>query len=384
MLRRLAARITLWQMSVAVVLLAPVAPAARAAGALGAAGLIAWTAIPVRGRTGDQWLAARLRFRRRMRRRDRRAISPLEAMVAGVETRGHADRAGNRVGLVADGPAWTAVFRLDSIGEAELVPRLQELLERLFAALASSRQRADQREIHDVRVAAVQLVGWSVPLPGTAQAGPRASRTYWVAIRFLSTLDATAVRARGGGEHGAIRAAAAGALRLAAELRNQGYRLRVLDGVELTGELGTSLGVEPPQRGGTGKPVTAAGPPQTVRETWCSWSLGALHHACFRLRRGPRSARSLAVALTLLARPPAITTCVSVLFTRDDADTQPRTEVVVRVAVAAERGRRAVRAAARRASAGLFGLRGHLAPMHGEHRAGVRATIPLASTVDGA
>jgi len=373
-LRRLAARITLWQAAAAAILLAPGAATARAAVTVGAAALIAATAVPVGGRTGDQWLAARRRFRHRTRRHERRTVSPVEAVVAGVETRGHADRAGNRVGLVADGPAWTAVFRLDPIIEADLVPRLQDLLGRLWGSLGSG-DRGTEHATLDVRVAAAQLVGWSVP---TAEPGPGLSRTFWIAVRFSPALDPAAVRLRGGGEQGATRAAGAAALRLASDLRGHGFRLRVLDGTELTGELGTSLGVQPPRRGGTGEPVTAAGPPPPVRETWHALSVGALHHACFRPRSRPHSARWFAVALTAIASPPAITTCSSVLVTRDGLDGRTRTESVIRVAVPAERRRRAIRRAVRRAAAGLPA---RLVPMHGEHHAGVRATIPLARSL---
>src|SRR5262249_30338800 len=150
----------------------------------GVVALIAATAIPLRGRTCDQWLAARLRFRRRLRSRPRRASGPVEAAVSGVDTRGHADRAGNRVGLVTDGQAWTAVFRLDPLGETDLVPRLQGLMDELSSALTLS------GTVHSVRVAAVQLVGWAVPAGGTASI-----RTYWVALRFRPTLDPGAVQA---------------------------------------------------------------------------------------------------------------------------------------------------------------------------------------------
>ena len=374
MLRRLSARIVLWQAATAAALAGPASATGRAAAALAAAAVVTGTAVPVGGRTGDQWLAARVRFRRRMRRRARTATA-LESVIPGIETRGHADRAGNRVGLVADGPAWTAVLRLDPFRETELVPRLTELIEQL-ASIVAVGERPTDRQVHRVRAAAVQLVGWAVPATGPAQGRATAMRTYWVAVRFEPSADPNAVRSRGGGEQGEVRAAAVAALRLAARLRSHGYGLRVLAGVELTDELGTSLGLTPPPRAGDGAPV-APSPPPPVRERWRAWSLGPLQHACFRLRRPPRSARTLAAALAVAPRPPAITTCVSVRFTPpDDTQPQPRGEVVIRVAAP---GRAS--GAVRRRTVGLPRLL-RVVPMHGQHLVGVRATIPLARGLD--
>jgi type VII secretion protein EccE len=283
-------------------------------------------------------------------------------VVPGADTRGYADRVGNLVGLLTDGAGWTAVLQLDPIPEADLRTRLAPLLDEIAAAVEGG----------EIRVAATQLVGWSVPVPGGQQAP--AWRVYWVAVRFVPGLHPAAVEARGGGEQGAVKSAAVAALRLAMGLRQRGYALRVLDGTELAAELSTSLGIEPPKRGLSGQPVSATGPGPVPGETWHSWSLGALHHAGFRLRHLPRDHAGLAAVLTWLARPPAITTCVSALFSRDPGGGPARTQVVLRFAVPADRDRRAVRAALRRAAAG-FGT--YLAPMNGEHLVGVRATIPL-------
>jgi type VII secretion protein EccE len=343
--------------------------------ALAGVGVLAVTVIRVRGRWFDQWVFAYLRYRERSKRwRGRRPASPLGAVVPGADTRAYADRAGNRVGLLTDGGGWTAVLQLDQIPDAELVPRLEGLLVEVAAAMEGG----------DIRIGAAQVVGWSVPTPSGASGGTSSGsgapawRVYWVAVRFVPDLHPGAVAARGGGEQGAIKSAAVAALRLSMVLRQRGYALRVLDGTELTAELSTSLGVEPPKRGLKGQPVSASSAPRlAVSETWRSWSLGALHHASFRLRRIPRQHAGLATVLTWLARPPAITTCVSVTFACDAAG-PARTEVVVRFAVPADKGRRAVRTALRRAAKG-FGA--YLTPMNGEHSAGVRATIPLADAI---
>ena len=335
-------------------LLLPVAPVGRVAAAGGLAGLVVLSSIRFQGRRLPEWIAARVRFRRRAAlRRGYRPRAAIETVVPGVDTRGHADRAGNRVGLLADGPAWIAILRLDPIPDGAVVDRLDQLMALLSAASA------------DVDV--LQLVGWSVPRGGRAR---DALRTFWVAVRFEPTLHPSAVEARGGGEQGGVRAAAAAALRLAAALREQAFGVRVLDGTELSDEVCTSLGVEPAPRGGTGQPITAQGRGPSVRETWRFWSLGGLNHACFRLHRPPSQRAKLAALFTQLARPPAVTTCVSVVYRGGPP------EVFVRLAVPADRNAFATWNALRRAAAGL---RGRPIPMNGEHLPGVRATIPLAA-----
>ena len=365
---RLATRIAALQVAAACLLL-PAALPVRAAAAGAIAGLVVLLSIGYRGRRLPEWLLARLRFRRRARLwRGYRPRSPIGAVVPGVDTRGYVDRAGNRVGLLADGPAWTAILRLDPIPDGVLVDRLSGLLNELARSVT----------VEGALLDAVQLVGWTVPATAPGTDRPQALRTFWVAARFQPALHPNAVQARGGGEPGEIRSAAVAVLRLATSLRQRGYGLRVLDGVELTDELGTSLGLQPPPRGTGGRPLMSANRAPVAKETWRSWSLGALHHACFRMRRPPRQQARLAALFSLLARPPAVTTCVSVRYAREVTTKRaPRLDVVVRIAVPAERDPRAVRQALRRAASGL---RGRLTPMNGEHLPGVRATLPLATS----
>lgn len=361
---RIAAGIAGLQAAAACLLL-PVPVPGRVAAAGGILVLVVLFAVRLGGRTLPCWVLARSRFRRRtVLWRGYRPRWPIEFVVPGVDTRGIADRAGNRVGLVTDGAGWTGVLRLDPLTDRDLVGRLREVMDVL----------ADAVTAEDSHLDGVQLVGWSVPAPSQPTGGPVALRTFWVAARFDGALHPVAVAARGGGEQGAVRAAAAAVLRLATSLRQLGYGLRVLDGTELVGELGTSLGLATPARA-AGQPVTAQGRSPSAEETWRWWSLGALHHMCFRLRRPPREAARLAAWCTVLANAPAVTTCVSVLFARDAG--RRAASVVVRVAVAADRDPRAVRGALRRATSSL---RGGLTPIHGEHLLGVRATIPLAAT----
>ena len=328
----------MWQVIVVAVVLLAAHPA-RAYAAMAAAGLLAVTATRFSGRWSDQWIASYVRYRGRTRAH--RPVRALDVVAPNLDTRAYADRAGNRVGLAGDGTGWTAILRLEPIPDEELARRLEGLLAELPATLHSG----------DIRIASAQLVGWSVP------ARKRTVRAYWVAIRFDPHLDPQSVQIRGGGEAGATQAAGVAALRLATALRQKGYALRPLDGTELATELAASLGEEPPGRG-TGLPVSRP----SIRESWRSWSVGALHHTCFRLRRRPASQAALAKVLTWLGHQPAISTCVSVSY--------PGASVVIRMAVPGRPSAAAVRAYAR-----------FLSPMNGDHLDGVRATIPLCRPV---
>jgi type VII secretion protein EccE len=358
---RLAGRVAVWQLALLGAVFATAAPTVPRAAALAVCALaLVFSATRVRGRWLDQWLRVRLGFGRRVRERATlRFATPLDAVAAGFDIRSYTNRAGNKVGLLTDGTSWVAVLRVEippQAEHAELQTRLRTLLDRLVAAFADG----------DVRIAATQLVTWSVPAVGGG-----AWRLHWAAVRFVPRACPAAVEARGGGEHGAQRAAAAAALRLAASLRQAGFPVRVLDNAEVRSELSTALGVD--QRTLEGAPPDGHRP----TETWVSWSIGALHHVSYRLRRPARHRGVLASALTWLARPPALATCVSVLFQRADAG-PPRAQVAVRVAVPADRTKRAVRSALRQATKEL-GV--HAVPMNGAHALGVQATIPLCGAV---
>jgi type VII secretion protein EccE len=336
---RLAVRVALWQVAVVAIV---VGVSGRPGGFVLGGALLAVTAVRVRGRWLDEWVGAYLRFRRRRsRRRARPPAGPLDDVAPRLEVRTHTDRSGTVVGLVTDGTSWTVVLRVEPPPSS-----FPDLLDRLAGTL----------DHPDVRVAEVQLVSWAVPTPD----GEGAWRVYWVAVRFAPGSDPAAVAARGGGETGAVRATAVAALRLATSLRQAGGTVRVLGGEELRAEVSTSLGAEPGS---------------AVRERWWAWSAGPLHHACYALRRPPRLPSAVAGMLGWRARPPALTTCVSLGFARTGRAARVRTRVLLRVAVPADAGGPAVRAALRRA---VGGVRGRLVPMDGAHALGVRATVPLA------
>jgi type VII secretion protein EccE len=339
-----AARIAVWQLVILTVILSGLRPVQTAS----ALAVLVVAAVRVRGRWLDQWLLIGLGFRRRSRSS---AASPL----ATVAVRSFANQAGDRVGIATDGrageQALVAVLRVElppRAGRDEVAARLRVVLDRLYEAFEDA----------DVRLTAAQLVTWAVPTPALNGEGVEAHRVHWVAVRFEPRDHPAAVEARGGGEDGALRATAAVALRLAASLRQYGFPVRVLDAPELREDLTTSIGADP------GKPA----------ERWGCWTSGALHHAGYRLRRAARDRDALAATLAWIARPPALTTCVSVLLRRS-GNGRPAAHVVVRVAVPVQAPARPALREATKA------LAAYAVALNGTHARGVRATLPLCSAI---
>ncbi|MFG1779558.1 type VII secretion protein EccE [Micromonospora sp. NPDC049048] len=295
-----------------------------------AALVVLGTGVRWRGRWLSDWVAVRHRFRRRSRR-------PLPALPT-LRIRTDADRAGNRVGLAGDGNSWTALLRAEPDGD------LDDLLRRLVA-------RYDDP---DLPLAGAQLVDWHSPGTGNA--------ARWIAIRLDPATATRAVLARGGGQPGAVRAAGAAALRLAAELHAAGHQVTALDGGQLRDAWATVLGVDP-RRGGD---------PGT--ETWHHWSLGMLHQVCYRPRRAVRNLAGAAALLRRHAAAPALVSAVSVRWDRQRGG-GTRSTALIRVAVPAGPAREAVADKARQATAGLGG---NLVPLDGAHAEAAWETLPLA------
>ncbi|MBO0869452.1 MAG: type VII secretion protein EccE [Micromonosporaceae bacterium] len=360
----IAARIGLWQLAVLAVLAAALTPSpGRLLFAAACVLVAAPTALRLGGRWLDQWVLVWWRYQRRA---GRRFAAPLDAALPGLTTQAHTDRSGKQFGLISDGAGWVAVLRLGASPTDRLEYRLPDVLGELSRAVRTA----------DIRPAGVQLLAWAVPTPGKAAGS--AWRVFWVAVRFDPQTDPEAADARGGGDAGAQRAAATAAQRLELQLRARGVPARVLAEAELRSELSSSLGVDIVKPGTTG-PATAS-VPSTV-ERWRYWSIGALHHATYRMRSLSSRPAALAEVLTSVAQPPALTTCVSVLFRpARRGGGVPRPQVTVRFAVPAGKGPFAVRGALRRAGTGL---RRQVTPMNGEHFFGVRATLPIADHLRG-
>lgn len=329
-------RLVLWQTAVlgAVAAGGPYdAAGGTAAGA--AAVVVIGTGVRWRGRWLPDWAVVRHRFRRRARR----ALPALPAL----RTRTDADRAGNRVGLAGDGNSWSALLRAEPDGD------LDDLLRRLVA-------RYDDP---DLPLAGAQLVDWCSPGTGNA--------ARWIAIRLDPETAVRAVRARGGGQPGAVRAASTAALRLAADLRAAGHQVTALDGGQLRDAWATVLGVDPRR----------ADDPGT--ETWHHWSLGMLHQVCYRPRRAARSLVEVATLLRRHAAAPALVSAVSVRWDRQRGG-GTRSTVLIRVAVPAGPAREAVAGVARQATAGFDGS---LVPLDGAHAEAAWETLPLAGLPTG-
>ncbi|MEU6078492.1 type VII secretion protein EccE [Micromonospora sp. NPDC047074] len=324
-------RLVLWQSAVLGAVAAGGPSDALGGAATGAAAaVVIGTGVRWRGRWLSDWVLVRHRFRHRARR----ALPALPAL----RIRTDADRAGNRVGLAGDGNSWSALLRVEPGGD------LDDLLRRLLA-------RYDDP---DLPLAGAQLVDWCSPGTGGA--------ARWIAIRLDPGTAARAVRARGGGQSGAVRAAGVAALRLAADLRAAGHEVTTLDGGQLRDAWATVLGVDP-RRGG--EPGT---------ETWHSWSLGLLHQVCYRPRRAARDLADVAALLRRHATAPALVSAVSARWDRQRGG-GTRSTVLIRLAVPAGPAREAVAGVLRQATAGLDGK---LVPLDGAHAEAAWATLPLA------
>ncbi len=200
----------------------------------------------------------------------------------------------------------------------------------------------------------------------TPASQPPSQRTWLVALRL--TADPSGVADTGGAD-AARRAASSAALLLAAQLSDAGFVTRPLDGEEVRTRLALSLGIDPVRQDISYPPAV---------EHWHAWSIGALHSACYRLRRTPRSWRELASAMTPPAAAPALMLRVAVLFDRPTPQGLP-SQVITRIAVPARPNIFRVLTAFARARARLG--RGW-ARTDGEHVAGVRATLPLGIALD--
>lgn len=324
------------------------------------------------GRWLPGWLATYFLFRRRARRAADSPATPLAAAGADLETRTYTDRAGNVVGLASDGDCWTSLLRVEPAQSTNPDKARQHIADMLPLLVAS-------HDDGDVRLAAVQLVNWAVAVPVRHTATSRATtdgqdppsgqpnavqRQHWVAVRFAPGLAPTAVEARGGGEVGALRATAASALRLAARLTEAGYTVAVCDGADLSAQLATALGVPAaPVDDTTQAPV----------ESWRAWSVGALHQACYRLRRQPRTTAAMAVAAGRVAAAPALFTGTSILLERSPTG-EVVSQVLLRIGAPAGPSRTEQRDALRLAATGLGA---DTVRLDGAHGGTVPATLPL-------
>jgi type VII secretion protein EccE len=226
--------------------------------------VIAMTSVRFAGLCAYQWIAVRLRFRRRPG--TAKGTDPLAILLPGLRFRRQIDRAGNRAGLAELGDSLTAVVRL--------VPAANPDSAALLDVLQATFDRTD------IRLAGAQLVVWSMPSPPRAryygdQRDTEPMQVHWLALRYRAAEAPAATVARGGGDTGAARATATAALAMAGRLADAGYSAVVLDESELRQELLVALGSDHAALGGT------AGTQCTVKETWQDWSIGTLRQITY-------------------------------------------------------------------------------------------------------
>lgn len=294
-----------WEVALLVVgLTVDQATPVRGAGLAVAVAVVLTTSVRVSGCCLSQWACTLAGYRRRQRSAARRpAAAPLATLVPDLKLCEHVDRAGNRVGLAVVGDGLTAVVRLAPGAR----PALDELLTVLREVSADTM----------IPLAGAQLVVWTAaapPQPGRAGRVPM--RLYWLALRYRPGHAPRAALARGGGETGAMRAAASAALGLAVRLDGAGYSSTVLDRVLLAQELEVALG---------GAAGTSSQPPPAVRETWRSWSAAGVRQSCYL----PDHSLNPAVALDRWV-PWAAFSCASYTLAATPRG-QLRGEVVIRL-----------------------------------------------------
>jgi type VII secretion protein EccE len=258
-------QVALWELAVVAVAgtVYPWRPVSIAVAAV-AVVVIASTSVRFAGLCAYQWIAVRLRFRRRPS--TVKGTDPLGILLPGLRFRRQIDRAGNRAGLAELGDSLTAVVRL--------VPSANPDPAALLEVLAATFDRTD------IRLAGAQLVVWSVPSPPRAryygdQRDVEPIQVHWLALRYRPADAPAATIARGGGDTGAARATATAALAMAGRLADAGHGSVVLDESELRQELLVALGSDHAALGGT------AGIECTVRETWQDWSIGTLRQLTY-------------------------------------------------------------------------------------------------------
>jgi len=319
-----------------------VTPVREAAVALAAVVLLS-TSVRIGGCCLSQWAYALVcyRLRRQPPVRQTGDAQPLAVLVPDLRLRQHVDRAGNHVGLAMCDDSLTAVVRLAPATR----PDPRTLIAVLQDAFASPM----------VPLAGAQVVVWTVAgLAEPPAAVPEPARVYWLALRYRPGQAPQAAQARGGGEVGAMRAAASAAFNLTMRLDEAGYTSAVLDRVALTSELMVAVGT---------KANTPASAP-SLMETWGAWSAAGLRQVCYRPDRSLNPA-------TLLDRwvPAAAFSCVSYTLARTPWG-HVRSDVVVRLGTAAANGGR------RPAPGSAFGS--NTVPTAGQHHRYARQTLPLA------
>jgi type VII secretion protein EccE len=286
--------------------------------------VLATTSVRIAGRHLAGWILTGISYRLSQHGDRHLGADPLLVLAPDLRLRQHADRAGNRYGIVGIGDGWSAVVKLHT------EPDIGKVMEVLKQACDNA----------DIPLAGAQLV---VRTSAT-------EREYLLAVRFRPGEAPLAALSRGNGELGELRATARAALGVLGTLNGAGYHGTVLEAGELAGELRGILGV-PTGEGWTG-----------VADGWRSWSAGDTTQSCFTALRKP--------GLPFVVGPHASGarfTVTSYTLRRTTLG-RLRADVTIRVV----RHRDPLRPARRRE------LGVPVVPLYGRNEGAVRRTLPLA------
>jgi hypothetical protein len=265
-------------------------------------------------------------------------------MLPGLRISQHIDRAGNRAGVAKVDDSFVSVVRV--------APALPVSSSVLLGLLRKAYDRTD------IRLCTAELVTWSVPSPPRAryygdERDTQPLQIHWLALRYRPSLAPSAALARGGGDTGAVRAAASSAIALVSEVDKLGLAAVALDQNDLRQELLVALGVGNP---GSGLKIT---------ETWQDFSYGAIRQLGF----GTREGRDNLAVLGRWVNGAAFTATSLTLF-RDQRG-RVRAAGLVRVGVRPTEARMTNRQLSR-----MLGVR--LMSRSGRQELAVRGTLPLA------
>lgn len=308
------------------------------------AALVVLTSLRFDGLCGYQWAGVYRRFRGRRATHTERGGDPLRTMLPSLRISQHIDRAGNRAGVAKVDDSFVAVVRV--------APALPVSPIVLLGLLRKAYDRTD------IRLCTAELVTWSVPSPPRAryygdERDTQPLQIHWLALRYRPSLAPSAALARGGGDTGAVRAAASSAIALVNEIAKLGLPVVALDHDDLRQELLVALGVGNP---GAGLKIT---------ETWQDFSFGAIRQVGFGTREGKDD-------LAVLGRwvNGAAFTATSLTLHRDQRG-RVRATGGVRIGIRPTDGRQSIRQVSK-----LLGVR--LLSRNGRQELAMRATLPLA------
>lgn len=308
------------------------------------AGIVLVTSVRLDGLCGYQWIGVYRRYRGRRAAHAERTGDPLRTMLPGLRISQHIDRAGNRAGVAKVDDSFISVVRVAPALPVD--PRI------LLSLLRKAYDRTD------IRLSTAELVTWSVPSPPRARyygddRDTQPLQIHWLALRYQPSAAPSAALARGGGDTGAVRAAASTAIALVSDVDKLGLAAVALDQNDLRQELLVALAVGNP---GSGLKIT---------ETWQDFSFGAIRQLGFGTREGKDD-------ISVLGRwvNAAAFTATSLTLFRDQRG-RVRARGLVRIGMRPTEGRLTTRQLSR-----ILGVR--LMSRNGRQELAVRGTLPLA------